>query len=394
MRRRVVLLLCVLSLAALAVGAATASDQPASEETHLEVQLDEDGDAEWSIVAVVLLEGEEEAEDFEAFGEEFEAGEHDLDLGYAAFERAAEEASTASDREMEVHSPSRHSAVHNETVDGETVYWGELEVRFTWESFAREDDDRLVVDDAFNTTDGTWLSGLEADQRLSVRSPEGYAPTTAPIGATAGDLHWEGPETFEPGYFVIVYQPTGPGPAGLHLSTMLLGGAFVLSAAALLVGVYLLWGRRDSGRAPPADAPTRPTASSTGPGEPSGATPTKATDGDVSVERAAGAGAAGAGSGAAGAGTAGAGAAHESEPDLELLSDEERVEYLLERNGGRMKQAQIVEDTGWSNAKVSQLLSSMADDGRVDKLRIGRENLISLPDEDITDIAGRADGEE
>ena len=50
-----------------------------------------------------------------------------------------------------------------------------------------------------------------------------------------------------------------------------------------------------------------------------------------------------------------------------------------------MKQAQIVSETGWSNAKVSQLLSSMDDADRVDKLRIGRENLISLPEESVVD---------
>jgi uncharacterized membrane protein len=48
-----------------------------------------------------------------------------------------------------------------------------------------------------------------------------------------------------------------------------------------------------------------------------------------------------------------------------------------------MKQSRIVEETRWSTAKVSQLLSSMADEGRVEKLRIGRENLISLPEEGI-----------
>ena len=51
-----------------------------------------------------------------------------------------------------------------------------------------------------------------------------------------------------------------------------------------------------------------------------------------------------------------------------------------------MKQARIVKETGWSNAKVSQLLSSMDEDDRIDKLRIGRENLISFPDEDVTEI--------
>jgi uncharacterized membrane protein len=51
-----------------------------------------------------------------------------------------------------------------------------------------------------------------------------------------------------------------------------------------------------------------------------------------------------------------------------------------------MKQANIVKETNWSNAKVSQLLSSMDEAGRVDKLRIGRENLITLPDEEPGDF--------
>ncbi|MEF8882347.1 MAG: helix-turn-helix domain-containing protein, partial [Halapricum sp.] len=58
---------------------------------------------------------------------------------------------------------------------------------------------------------------------------------------------------------------------------------------------------------------------------------------------------------------------------------------LLADNDGRMKQANIVEETGWSNAKVSQLLSSMDEDGRIEKLRIGRENLISFPDDESED---------
>jgi uncharacterized membrane protein len=66
--------------------------------------------------------------------------------------------------------------------------------------------------------------------------------------------------------------------------------------------------------------------------------------------------------------------------DPELLSDEERVEHLLEQHGGRMRQADIVSETDWSDAKVSQLLSRMAEEGSVEKLRLGRENVISLPD--------------
>ena len=92
------------------------------------------------------------------------------------------------------------------------------------------------------------------------------------------------------------------------------------------------------------------------------------------------------GSGAGATAAAGGDPIDEAGEETELLSDEERVERLLEENGGRMKQANIVSETGWSNAKVSQLLSAMDEDGRIDKLRIGRENLISLPDEDVTDF--------
>jgi uncharacterized membrane protein len=81
-----------------------------------------------------------------------------------------------------------------------------------------------------------------------------------------------------------------------------------------------------------------------------------------------------------------------TETDVELLSDEERVEHLLDQNGGRMRQADIVSETGWSDAKVSQLLSAMADEGRIDKLRLGRENLISFPDTD--DLPADESGDE
>lgn len=66
------------------------------------------------------------------------------------------------------------------------------------------------------------------------------------------------------------------------------------------------------------------------------------------------------------------------EPSPEPLTDEDRVLALLRNHGGRMKQSQIVAETEWSKAKVSRLLSAMTDDGAIDKLSIGRENIISL----------------
>lgn len=67
-----------------------------------------------------------------------------------------------------------------------------------------------------------------------------------------------------------------------------------------------------------------------------------------------------------------------TDPTPEPLTDEDRVLALLREHGGRMKQTRIVDETDWSKAKVSRLLSSMTEDGTIDKLSIGRENIISL----------------
>jgi predicted transcriptional regulator len=59
-------------------------------------------------------------------------------------------------------------------------------------------------------------------------------------------------------------------------------------------------------------------------------------------------------------------------------TDRELVLDILESNEGRMKQARIVDETGWSKSKVSMLLSEMAEEEAISKLRVGRENIISL----------------
>jgi flagellar basal body-associated protein FliL len=83
---------------------------------------------------------------------------------------------------------------------------------------------------------------------------------------------------------------------------------------------------------------------------------------------------------AVGASTADAG--QEQTPTTDEQSDEQRVVELLEENDGQMKQAKIVEHTDWSKSKVSMLLSEMESDDEISKLRVGRENLISLAGEE------------
>jgi len=73
-----------------------------------------------------------------------------------------------------------------------------------------------------------------------------------------------------------------------------------------------------------------------------------------------------------------AGTVDKAAPEVPELTDKEVIVDILEDNDGRMKQARIVDATGWSKSKVSMLLSEMEDDGDITKLRVGRENIISL----------------
>ncbi len=75
----------------------------------------------------------------------------------------------------------------------------------------------------------------------------------------------------------------------------------------------------------------------------------------------------------------------------ELLSDRGRVVRILVENGGRVRQRQIVEETGWSKSKVSRLLSKMQNAGQIEKVSVGRENVVVFPDERSTEEDRSAD---
>lgn len=44
-------------------------------------------------------------------------------------------------------------------------------------------------------------------------------------------------------------------------------------------------------------------------------------------------------------------------------------------------QAAIADEFDWSAPKTSRVIGGIAEDGTIDKLRVGRENLATLPDD-------------
>ena len=339
--------------------------------TRIRIDLRPNRNARWEVIVRYPLTDTNQTAPFDAVGERFVDGE--VGPTPELFESFAAAANGTVDREMAIVDVERDAAVVDpddvEAIDDEdAVAVGELRLAFVWTEFLAEDDGALVLGDALTTANnGTWLRSLEENQTIEVRTPDGYSVSGTPgasVSLQDNAVIIEGPRAFDDENRVaVVYTPTDTsGPPW-----PLLAAAIVLAAVVIAGGLvgYRRLGPDDSGVPGGTDAPAAEGAS---PAETESGAPPAETD--------------------AGGSDAEAGAEPEPEEDLSLLSDEERVERLLERNGGRMRQADIVGETGWSDAKVSQLLSAMAEEDRVEKLRLGRENLISLPDDDEPGAGG------
>ncbi|MFC1787560.1 helix-turn-helix transcriptional regulator [Halobacteriota archaeon] len=61
-----------------------------------------------------------------------------------------------------------------------------------------------------------------------------------------------------------------------------------------------------------------------------------------------------------------------------IESDEDRVLHLLEEAGRELYQSEIVRQTEFSKSKVSAIIKLLKEDGRIQKIRKGRENIIRL----------------
>jgi DNA-binding MarR family transcriptional regulator len=64
-----------------------------------------------------------------------------------------------------------------------------------------------------------------------------------------------------------------------------------------------------------------------------------------------------------------------------LLPNEQRVLRLLDEHDRQIRQSDIVEETSWSKAKVSRVLSQMEADDEIIKIDIGRENVVLHPED-------------
>ncbi|WP_372478872.1 helix-turn-helix transcriptional regulator [Halomicrobium sp. HM KBTZ05] len=370
---RQVLLGCLL-VAALVSGAAvtTAQETRSSgllvqpdgfDQTTFEITVTENGSARWSIQHHRRLANDSEKRQFRDFAERFESEETDLYRNFVSrSETLTAIGRNATGRPMAATSFDR-DAYTNVTASFDDR--GTIALAFTWTHFARTDGERVVVGDVFGEN-----FYIGPDQSIVFVSGEGLQFTTvdpAPTSQTQPDsltqsqsVTWEGEQQFAQQRPYLELEPrsaatTAAGGSGAEDDTQspqttapLPSGTdnpmvWIVGAVILVLGVGSAIAYRNGSVSLPGD--TASTASDT---DTTSETAASATDSQTPI------------------------------PDEELLSDSDRVVKLLESNGGRMKQVNIVEETDWSKSKVSMLLSDMEEDGEISKLRVGRENIISL----------------
>ncbi|WP_222916432.1 hypothetical protein [Natrinema sp. SYSU A 869] len=369
-------------------------EQPATKQV-IRIRITETGDAEWTIESRFRVTNETEVETFNEYAEAVVSEQRDdTPYGPQLFPRYAGLVAESTGREMSVENEGwgeyriedRESGA-DQTSDRETDRIGIISYTFTWTNFATVDGDQIHVGDSFQTDDWELFPALSSGQRLVIEPPPNYGFVDAPTGTDNGALVWDGPHEFsENGLQITILKGAGGN------SPLFAGEGWLIAAILGLViivgGAAYLLTRRDF------DVPVSSNRLSSleiaaildRNGDDDDDRETVTTGRDRGSEAVTSTPVDSAADGDSRAGTRlEFDELVEDEIDPELLSDEERVLRLLEQNGGRMKQASIVSETGWSNAKVSQLLSKMDDDNEIEKLRIGRENLITLPGVDPTE---------
>lgn len=350
-----------------------------ADRTRFLITVYKNGGAEWTFRYEQRLETDEDLEDFETYAERFNTEETESYSNFRTRARSLTETGTnVTDRQMSAETFHREARVEARSPAGEE--FAVVEMSFVWDGFAELNDDRVVVGDVF--VDGLYV-GPEQELRFE-RGPElRFDPdsVTPDPDSIAGDnlsdsetITWIGEHQFTDRHPRIAYidrelvpessdADAGDDAAASDPNSSSGTDSFMPIAAIIFV-VLLGSGVAVAYRTGVLSVPT-------GWGD-SASTDTNA-DSRTEAERAA--------TRTTSADTIGTIDSSGMQPaisDEELLSDEERVVSLLEERGGRMKQVEIVRNTDWSKSKVSMLLSEMDEEGTISKLRVGRENIVSL----------------
>ncbi len=344
--RQVSVALTVVLLAALVPAAASGFSQQSVDADVVVMTADvaASGDATWTIDYRTRLSDDNETQAFEELQAEIRTNESIYTNRFRErLTRTARAGVNATGREMTIDNVSVRSS--RESV-GQS--YGVVSYEFRWTNFATSNDTHLRVGDAIN--------GLYLDQTtsLTVQWPAEYQRARvrpSPDEATARSVTWQGRQSFADDEPLAVAETNPPSrDADGQFSAL----PVIFAVLLVLVGGYGVYRfRRTNGEGDGADESPADGATGTDP---------SAGDGDDGVET----------------------------PSEDLLSNEEQVVQFLRESGGRVKQQRVASELDWTAAKTSQVIGGLREDGELETFRIGRENVVTLPETDVIDDSERS----
>lgn len=332
--------------------------RPEADNTVTRIRVYPNGSARWTVQIRTHLDTDERVREYRAFQKRVRSNTSAfLDPFDRRITSVVGDASNATGRSMR---PTNFRITTN--VQQVPRRWGIVTYEFTWLNFTASDGDSLVVGDVFQ---GGFF--LAANDSLELRAPDGYRiaePAPDPDHRGDGVVVWRGRENFAHERPRVRIEPA-PGNE-TRTST-----ATVTPTA--------------SSTATP--TVTRTPTSTTGDDDPpatGGGFPGSLMLGGGAIALAVLLGGYLAASRGLSATIAGVGGADDPSEEAEprIVTDADRVVQLLNEEGGQIRQAEVEERMDWSSSKTSRTLSDMADEGRIEKIRIGRENVIRLPEDD------------
>lgn len=294
---------------------------------HINIDLHEDGSATWTIAYRYELDDDIDQDAFNNLSDDIEENPNDyLNPFQDRINNTVALASEETNRDMS----ATQFAISTRVEDDVLRDIGVVEYTYQWNEFATADNGEIRAGDA--------ITGfiLDDEMRMLVQWPDQYSLEL--INPDADDelengIVWYGDETE---FIAEENQPQIVLSEDNLLSTALLIPILIVILA---IAGWILYRREELSEA----------SSST---ESTSVPTTEPTEQD-------------------------------DEPDWSLLSNEEKVIQLLEQHDGRMKQQKIIEEFDWTDAKTSKVVGSLRDQGEIETVRVGRENVLTLPDTDV-----------
>jgi hypothetical protein len=285
---------------------------------------------------------------------------------------------------------ARDLNISYETINIQSDTYGIIRLSFEWLGFSLYNDSKIMIGDAFSEE-----RMPSSDDVLIIKIPKGYDEVNATPVFDKRDgnrLIWDGTmyNSFAKGEPNVVLQRKAIDQESFPFIIDQGSFPFMIVIIPLIgAGLFIIWIKRDyfrkkelenvekthdldmitvqTGAATPAMmGATRPAQTGVDIAEGAGEVQpvqTGVSEGDQQVEEEA----------------TYSGSFNEL-PDIteDILGDEEMIEKYLAKVGGQAYQTDIVKDSGLSKSKISIVLAKMKDEGRIIKIRKGKENIIRL----------------